>query len=111
MGICENAQDHVIILLVLCRSRHDSQGRECIILNGTIRDVQDERKNFVFYLSCAGVQDMYFSVEEEEVYLEWLSKLRTACSSGIFCTYHFIYAWWCKAVKMQHYFMVWHFSY
>ena len=72
------------LFLLLCRSRHDSHGHECIILNGIVQDVQDERKNFVFYLSCTGVQDLYFAVDDEEVYLEWLSKLRSACASGIF---------------------------
>lgn len=76
------AQCPSFFCVLLYRSRHDSHGHECIILNGTVQEIQDERKSFVFYLSCTGVQNMYFAVEDEDVYLEWLSKLRSACASG-----------------------------
>ena len=65
------------------RSRNDTQGRECIILNGTVEtNIQDDKKQFVFSLSCTGVHEMFFAVEEEEMYYEWVAKLQTACSSG-----------------------------
>lgn len=47
-------------------------------------DIQDDRKGFVFSLSCTGVQEMYFSVEDEATYYNWLSKLQTACASGAY---------------------------
>ena len=64
------------------RSRHDSHGHECIILNGTVETVPDGKKFFVFRLSCSGVQDMYFALDEEEIFFEWMSKLKSACASG-----------------------------
>lgn len=70
--------------LFIFRSRSDSQGREYVILNGKIHDdVQDDKKSFVFSLSCTGVQEMFFSVDDEEMYYEWLSKLQAACASGV----------------------------
>jgi hypothetical protein len=52
-------------------------------LNGKVQgDIQDDKKSFVFSLSCSGVQDMYFSVDDGEKYYNWLSKLQTACAAG-----------------------------
>lgn len=67
------------------RSRNDSQGRECIILNGKVEsNVQDDKKKFVFSLSCTGVQEMLFAAEDEETYYEWVSKLQSVCASGTY---------------------------
>lgn len=69
--------------VVLCRSRNDSQGRECIVLNGRVEtNIQDDKKNFVLSLSCSGVQEMFFAVEDAEMYGEWATKLQAACNSG-----------------------------
>ena len=54
-----------------------------MLLNGEVCEVQENKKNFTFCLHCKGVPEMYFSLDEEEVYLEWLSKLHAACNSGI----------------------------
>lgn len=82
----EHAYNTVLVSLnsyVCSRSRNDNQGRECIILNGRVEtNIQDDKKNFVFSLSCTGVQEMFFSVEDEEMYYEWVTKLQTACNSG-----------------------------
>ena len=72
------------------RSRSDSQGREFIILNGKVQsDIQDDRKGFVFSLQCTGVQEIYFSVDEEDTYCDWLSKLEAACASGTYIVWYF----------------------
>lgn len=36
----------------------------------------------MFSLQCTGVQEIYFSVDEEDTYCDWLSKLEAACASG-----------------------------
>lgn len=67
------------------RSRTDSQGREFVILNGKVQGgIQDDKKSFVFSLSCTGVEEMCFSVDDEETYYNWLSKLQTACGAGTY---------------------------
>lgn len=66
-----------------CRSQNDNQGREFVILNGKVqRDIEDDKKNFVFSLSCTGVPVMCFSVGDAETYNNWVSKLQTACAAG-----------------------------
>lgn len=74
--------------ILYCRSRSDSQGQEFVILNGNVQsDIQDDKKSFVFSLSCTGVHDMHFSVDDEETYHSWVSKLQAACASGTVIVY------------------------
>lgn len=73
------------------RSRNDSQGREFVILNGKVQGgIQDDKKSFVFSLSCTGVEEMFFSVDDEETYYNWLSKLQTACGAGTSSTFLYV---------------------
>ena len=73
-----------LLHVIACRSKTDTQGREFIILNGKVQgDIQDDKKSFVFSLSCKGVPEMFFSVDDEDAFCNWISKLQAACASGI----------------------------
>ena len=84
---CRLAHSHpslIYHMVITCRSKTDTQGREFIILNGKVQsDIQDDKKSFVFSLSCKGVPEMFFSVDDEEAFCNWISKLQAACASGI----------------------------
>ncbi len=70
------------------RSQTDSHGHDYVLLNGEVSRVQDAKKNFVFSLHCKGVPEMYFAVNDEESYFEWLTKIGAACNSGTYTYIH-----------------------
>ena len=59
-------------------SETDSHGQEYVILGADIRTFEDPKRSFTFSVTCTGVPEMYFSAEDEDTLLEWLSKLAAA---------------------------------
>ena len=70
------------VFSVNCRSAEsDSHGQEYVILGADIRTVEDPKRSFTFCLMCKGVPEMYFSSEDEDTLVEWLSKLAVASNA------------------------------
>ena len=49
-----------------------------MVLDATIHVIQESKKQFAFGLQCKGIAEMFFAADDEEQFLEWLSRLDAA---------------------------------
>ena len=60
------------------RTPDQTEGNEYVVLDAAIQVIQESKKQFAFGLQCKGVPEMFFAADDEEQFMEWLSRLDAA---------------------------------
>ena len=79
--VYRRATNDRVSFLTFRSAETDSHGQEYVILDADIRTFEDPKRSFTFSLKCQGVPEMYFSSEDEDTQVEWLSKLAAASNA------------------------------
>ena len=60
------------------RSPEDTEGHEYVVLDAVINVIKDTKKHYALCLCCKGLSEMYFGVDDEDTFMDWLSRLNAA---------------------------------
>ena len=60
------------------RTPDQTEGNEYVVLDATIQVIPESKKQFAFGLQCKGISEVFFAADDEEQFLEWLSRLEAA---------------------------------
>ena len=72
----------IIIIIHICRTPEDPEGREYVVLGAQTERVKDSKKNYVFTLQLKGVPEpLCFGTDEENALNEWITRLEIASSA------------------------------
>ena len=55
------------------------------MLDAAITVIKDTKKHYAFCLSCKGLSEVYFGADDEDTFMDWLSRLNAAskfCDRG-----------------------------
>ena len=88
-SLCQVLKPYVVVLYMVCslpsRSPEDTEGHEYVVLDAVINVIKDTKKHYAFCLCCKGLSEMYFGADNEDTFMDWLSRLNAAsklCDRG-----------------------------